>query len=500
MLNAALYARYSSKKQTPETLKTQLEINERYCIRESLTPVATFTDSAKTRRNENREGYQDMLEGARRGDFDVIICYKYDRFGGDYLTNIMRLAELQLLDIEVWSATEGKDPFTRNISLAVSERESHVLGQRVRDGMKAAAERRGLPLAMAPFGYTTKLIDGKRQWVKDPETAPTINALFRLALEGNGQHRIANALNDLGHKTPTGKRWYPALVRDILNNPRYTGTLTWNLTQKKKTPTGQKLIAKPVEEQVWKKNNHEPYISMEDWEYLRRRISKRSKGKPKGIIPGKYLLTGLIKCLGCGRNYGHSDGKVRRAVYCCHTAKHRSKAECPKSKRIKADELENWVIQTITRVALNKKNIQEQLDRILNKTREDPNRERRDIEQALEVAKKAEQNLLEAFRIEGHSKALGRALQEEEDRIAKLEKQLANLKPVTLPTHKETEDVRNLYIMRLNGSVPEARRALSDLDCQLKIDETTIKMQVCLPFLFDQAIVFEKPTQLLPIA
>lgn len=477
-MTSAIYARYSTPKQTPETIKTQIERCREYCKREGLDIVATFTDSAKTRRNEQRDGYQDMIQSAINGDFQVIVCYRYDRFGGDYLTNIQRLIELRLHGIEVWSATEGNDEFYRNLSFALSQRESEIIGQRVRDGMKGAVERHGAPLGHPPYGYMKK----GRKWVIDPESAPVIRTLFRLLLQGLGQHRVAKALNGYGYTTATGKKWSSWHVGLIQRNPRYTGAMTWNMTQKKRTPTGMRLIKKPESEWVWKEGCHEAYIDKEDWQFLQKR-SQNIGGKPVGIATGKYLLTGLIECFYCGKTHIYTAQKNRTNRYVCATTKRQAKRLCPHSQRIETEWIEKVTMRIVAEQILDEATILKHLNALQQQAVDNPNREKKELETALSQAQREVNNLIDAFKKVGHSDALAEAITQQEEKISHIKKAIQHLTPVSLPSPKEVKDIRKDYLEQLrSGSVGQARRVFSALNLRLIARRDSIEFTGCLPF------------------
>jgi site-specific DNA recombinase len=71
---AALYARYSTDKQSEMSVEDQFRVSERIAVREGFEVVAHFEDRAITGGTSARPGYQAMLEGARRHQFDAIVA------------------------------------------------------------------------------------------------------------------------------------------------------------------------------------------------------------------------------------------------------------------------------------------------------------------------------------------------------------------------------------------------------------------------------------------
>ena len=73
-MKAAIYARFSTSKQSESSIQDQLRICERLANQHGFEVVARFTDAAISGGTANRPGYQTMLEAARRNEFDAIIA------------------------------------------------------------------------------------------------------------------------------------------------------------------------------------------------------------------------------------------------------------------------------------------------------------------------------------------------------------------------------------------------------------------------------------------
>lgn len=58
MKNAIIYARYSSDKQTDQSIEGQLRVCNEYAERNGLTIVDTYIDRATTGTNDNRPSFQ----------------------------------------------------------------------------------------------------------------------------------------------------------------------------------------------------------------------------------------------------------------------------------------------------------------------------------------------------------------------------------------------------------------------------------------------------------
>ena len=120
--------------------------------------VKTFSDLAKSGKTDRRPGWQRMMRQARDGRFDLVVCYRLDRFSRDAGKAIQTILELDergvgFVAIDQPVLNLGSDaPFRKAIlaifaELAQMEREAIV--SRVKAGL-AAAKRRGQRLGRPP--------------------------------------------------------------------------------------------------------------------------------------------------------------------------------------------------------------------------------------------------------------------------------------------------------------------------------------------------------------
>ena len=128
----------------------------------------------------------------------------------------------------------------------------------------------------APYGYI-KGEDG--HLLIDEETAPVVELIFQLCVEGNGPGKIARMLKERGIPTPgtiefqrTGRtrryhpdapcRWTPDTIADILEQDAYLGRTT-NFKTAKLSYKSKKKITNPPEKWVVIENTHKAIIDPE---------------------------------------------------------------------------------------------------------------------------------------------------------------------------------------------------------------------------------------------
>src|ERR1700748_1407710 len=91
---AVIYARYSSDMQKATSIDGQLLLCRKIAARNDLDVIGEFVDAAKSGLTEEaRDGYQRLLYGVRKRDFDVVIVEHFDRLSRDPAT-IQRLKQI----------------------------------------------------------------------------------------------------------------------------------------------------------------------------------------------------------------------------------------------------------------------------------------------------------------------------------------------------------------------------------------------------------------------
>lgn len=76
MKRAVIYARYSSKNQTEQSIEGQMRVCKAYAKDHSLLVVGSYADRAISGRTDNRPEFQKMMRDASAKVFDAVIVYK----------------------------------------------------------------------------------------------------------------------------------------------------------------------------------------------------------------------------------------------------------------------------------------------------------------------------------------------------------------------------------------------------------------------------------------
>lgn len=276
---------------------TQHDAIQRYADANNMEVVAWFEDIAKSGKNADRAGIQDMLEYClkHRGEIDHWVVYNMKRASRDIDTysSEVRLV-LKARGVTVRSATEPSVQDTKegrlmeNLLVMLAQYDNEGRAEVTKDNMRSLAFQ-GYWQHPPVVGYdkhktandTGKLRPTLKQNLKAP--------LVRQVLERYSQGDITKAeltryATDIGLRSKHGKKMGEDAIHKMLKNPVYAGYVTGNLTD-------QQLI----------EGKHEPIISRETYEMNQTLLF--GKHKRKGEIHQKenadYPLRGLVLCIHC---------------------------------------------------------------------------------------------------------------------------------------------------------------------------------------------------------
>ena len=246
-MRAAIYARYSTDRQSENSIEDQFRVCGRLAERYGFQVVAHFSDSAVSGGTAYRDGYQRLLAAARKGEFDVIIAEDTSRLWRLMAEQAPRLAELR--DLGVHIVTHDLDTRQDNAAIlgavngAMSEHYRQEIARRTRRGLEGRA-RAKQPTGGRAYGYIAARDSGIGQRVIDPQQAEVVRRVFQLYADGVNAREVAGILNEEGVPSP-GSSWgrnqrrrskwmHSAIAGDpsrgvgILNNELYIGRVIWN--------------------------------------------------------------------------------------------------------------------------------------------------------------------------------------------------------------------------------------------------------------------------------
>ena len=208
-MRTAIYARYSTDKQSESSIDDQFRECRKLAKRHEFNVVAEFSDRALSGGTANRPDYQNMLIAARAGQFDVIVAEDTSRLWRNLAEQAPRLAELQDLGIHI--ITHDLDTRLESAGIlgavngAMSEHYRREIGRRTRRGLEGRA-RAEKPTGGRSYGYIAATDSPSREREIDPEQAPVVIRIFQMYADGMSPRAIAEQLNVERVPSP-GSHW-----------------------------------------------------------------------------------------------------------------------------------------------------------------------------------------------------------------------------------------------------------------------------------------------------
>lgn len=333
LMNAVIYARYSSDNQREESIEGQLRECKEYADSNDMYIVDTYIDRALSAKTDNRPDFQKMIKDSASGAFDIVIVWKLDRFARNRYDSAHYKSVLQKNGVRVVSATEKISQTSEGILLeslleGMAEYYSAELAEKVTRGLTENALKCKYNGGTLPIGYTT---DKNQNYIIDPITAPAVLDAFTHYAEGATMQEITNELNLKGIRTTKNTRITLNTVTRMLHNRRYIGEYRY------------KEIVTP---------NGIPAIVPEDlFERVQDMMKANKKAPAKHKAEDEYLLTtklfcGKCKCLMVGESGTSKTKFVHRYYKCVSVKNHKG---CDK-KTVKKDWIEDIVISHLMKI------------------------------------------------------------------------------------------------------------------------------------------------------
>lgn len=239
------------------------------------------------------------------------------------------------------------DPTAMLIALMVAWRaheESKTKGRRV---AAAWQEKRNRVRRGEDAKLTTKAPAWLR-WTSDgwqlaEPHADTVRRVYRMTLEGVGEHSIAKALNEDG--TPVmgrGKLWHRSTVAKLLRNPAVIGKLTPGHIEYDGDGKRQRVMEEPIA------GAYPPVIAATDWQAVRA-IKDGATSAPRGRAGAQQLQNlfgGLARCPDCGAAMtrvfkGRKGGKPKLVCTAAKAGKAKHYVTVPQEE-VEAAFVRNW--------------------------------------------------------------------------------------------------------------------------------------------------------------
>lgn len=409
MKTAVIYARYSSDKQTEQSIEGQLHVCREYALKNDIVIVDTYIDRAMTGKNDRREDFQRMLRDSQKKLWDYVLVYKLDRFSRNKYETAIHKKTLRDNGIRLLSATENIPESPEGIILeslleGMAEYYSAELAQKVSRGMHESKVKGNFCGGVVLYGYR---VENKKVFIHETE-APIVQRIFTQYASGRTITQIADELNAQGIRCHDRPFRFNSIYR-ILRNERYTGVFH----------AGGEVFT----------NTYAPIIDTDLYTQVNTLINNNRRGRTAEDCD--YLLRGKVRCGYCGSPINGESGTSKSGKVChyykCHARKKTKK--CHK-KTVRKEHLEDLVLSVIEQLFSDKHLQAMYADRIVESYEEERRKSTvlNRLNEDLNGVNAAIDNLLKALEAGIITESTQKRLQELETRKADLSVKIENEK------------------------------------------------------------------------
>ena len=325
----ALYMRYSSERQSEQSIEGQLRGLIDYCKHHNYRVSAIYVDRAISAHAsmEKRPSFQQMLSDSAKSPWKIVLVYKLDRFARNREDSALARMRLRKNGCSVESAKEGISKNPEGVILealleGMAEYYSLELSQKITRGMRESAIKGNSLGGQIPLGYKIE----NKKYVIDPLTAPLVVEAFNRYGDGETAASICADFNARGYRTASGAKFNRSSFKNIFRNEKYIGVYKY------KEMRQEGIIPRIITDDAW--------IAVQS------RLKANSMAPARGKAKTSYLLSGKIFCGHCGAamigECGRGRGGITYNYYCCAT---RKKSHACSKKPVPKDWIEDVVAQ-----------------------------------------------------------------------------------------------------------------------------------------------------------
>lgn len=288
------YYRYSSSKQTEQSIERQIQIVEDFCKFRGFEIVANYRDEEKSgTTTQGRFGLQQMLRDIGNnvyGQIYGIVVYKTDRLTRNSSDFYAIYNNLLKCGIRTISATEGLGSATNTPSTEIllsglfansAQAYSQELGEKVIKGMRLSAEKGNSTGSTPPLGYRWE----DKKLVVDNDKAPIIPIIFSMYGEQDkSKKEIADYLNSLGYTDRMDRPFNIKSFENLLKNKKYIGVWEYGQGEEK---AELNTVDNPF---------NTPLISVELYNKVQAKLKQNQQLRGEKKAKVRYALSGRIYC------------------------------------------------------------------------------------------------------------------------------------------------------------------------------------------------------------
>jgi len=278
----AIYCRVSTTRESQaDSLETQKDGLLEIVKKDPNWTLYKIYEDQDSGGNTSRPGFQSMIWDSYDNRFDIIIVKSISRFTRNTVDLLETIQKLRGLGIEVRFEQENISTSSneQDLLIAVHTAMAQAAGESLSEAIKWGL-RRGFETVESKL-YTRKCFGYKHneqgELIINEEQAVMVRMIFELYLKG---YSVDMIMKELGHnniKSPTGKeRWSKRTIQTMLTNEKYIGNVILGKTYTGQYPNNKQKVNQGSQDRFLMKEAHEPIISNEIFEQVKKEIKRRS--------------------------------------------------------------------------------------------------------------------------------------------------------------------------------------------------------------------------------
>lgn len=328
-MRVVLYMRYSSDRQTEQSIEGQNRVCTAFCEQQGYEIVDRYIDRATSafKDTDKRTEFQRMIRDSEKQLWEGIVVYKLDRFARNRYDSATYKARLKKNGVRVISATENISDNPEGVILeavleGMAEFYSKELSQKITRGMFESANKCHSIGGHIPLGYKIE----NKKLVIDEAGAAIVREAFDLYANGATVAEICDTFNTKGYRTAKNAEFNKNSFRSMFKNERYIGIYKYkDLRIEGGVPA---IVDKDI------------------FAIVQKKLSKNAEAPSRGKAKIDYLLSQKLFCGHCGSlmtgESGTGKGGTTYFYYTC--GKRKREHTCDK-KPLKKDFIERAVVE-----------------------------------------------------------------------------------------------------------------------------------------------------------
>ena len=312
--------------------------------------VRFYEDEVFSGTTDDRPSFQELVQDARRKQFDAVVVHKFDRLARNRRDASVYKSLFRVdFGIKVFSVTELSEDedslagmLTEGVLELVAEWYSRNLSTETKKGKHEKAFQ-GKHNNLPPFGY-----DKTKEGVLVPneqEKDGVLRAFTEYATGNHTDREIANLLTAAGYRSKTGLPFNREMVRSMLQSRTYLGLIRYS--GYKKQPNGRRDKKVPVE---WFAGKHPALVPQDIFDRCQevRKLASGRRTAVRSVVT--YPLSGLLYCGHCNAKMRAQRNKRGQRYYRCSGIIDWTNG-CPQ-KMVNADDIETQLANFLSSMEL----------------------------------------------------------------------------------------------------------------------------------------------------